>query len=258
MTEHPDRHTNAESQDSFQPAVNAAELLEAQTPSAAPEVIHNQHTDILINPDSRDAEWARRLAEVWADGLPEDWQQIPGSHKNNDHLSIGEVGRRTFLAKYQLDVPKSQSDLDELRNQHPHLVKAAEAQASIQSEIELASDVRRVVESDHMQYIGALYGFAAIEFVEPIIGVVDRTKSDEFPDQVGVYRYVEDLKYFSEVFPDGDVADFNALVHQLRAQLQASGIVPADLSHTQVLFGSNRHAYLLDAAQFYRGDKPAE
>jgi hypothetical protein len=246
-----EHQSGSEPQDgSIEPAVNAAELLGTQAPSTGPEIIHNSHTDIFINPDSRDSERAHRLAEVWAHGLPEGWHRIPGSRKNKD--------RRTYLAKYQLDVPKSQTDLDELRNQHPHLVKAAEAQASILSEVELAGDVRRVVESDAMQEAAAYFGFNGVEFVEPIIGVVDRTESDDFPDQVGVYRYVEDLKTFLEVFPDGDVSDFNALVHHLQAQLQAAGIVPADLSHTQVLIGSNRQACLLDAAQFYRRDKPAE
>jgi hypothetical protein len=229
----------------------AAELLQNQDQERATrqlKVIHNPNTDIILNNDSNDAIWGQKLADAWREGMPDGWKRPPNTFKNN--VYYGSVNGQTFLAKYRLNTAQSTNDVEAIQgiSQDHVLDKRTKLSLnSLVSEVRMSPVIKQVVASADMQELAEQCGLSGIEYIEPIIGVVDRTSGDPgFARKAMVYRYIEDAGPFS----GEDLQGANRLIHALRSKLKGLDIEPTDLTLNQVIVDQEQHAYLLDSEAY--------
>ncbi len=118
------------------------------------------------------------------------------------------------------------------------------AWSSIANEISTAPIVERVLGGDEAQELVVEAGFSGIQFVEPLVGVIDRQ------GKTLIYQ-----------FTDGRKMDELSLTEQQGVRhlsgglvdlLLASGLVPADLNPSQFLIGQNGNVFLLDSELYFK------
>ncbi|MBP9716683.1 MAG: hypothetical protein KBD51_01940 [Candidatus Levybacteria bacterium] len=131
-----------------------------------------------------------------------------------------------------------------IKNEKVFQLRQDMAWSSIANEISTAPIVERVLRGDEAQELVAEAGFSGIQFVEPLVGVIDRQ------GKTLIYQ-----------FTDGRKMDELSLTEQQGVRhlsgglvdlLLASGLVPADLNPSQFLIGQNGNVFLLDSELYFK------
>ncbi len=210
------------------------------------DVLHYPSVDILVNNDADLAAWAPLLTEEFKEGLPADWEELSDKKK----IFTKMLAEQRFIAKTR--TRRNPRDLSIL-----HGPSSVNAFNSVFNELTLAPLVRRVLEEEPVQTAVKSAGFQKLEFIEPIIAVLDRATGDK----IVVYEYAPGEPRITKIIrstTDGTVERGQALersltmVRFLREQLKSAGIQPSDLNDRQLLDDSSGTLRLIDIEGYHR------
>lgn len=124
------------------------------------------------------------------------------------------------------------------------------ASASIMNEMSIATDIKRIVESENIQNVFQFSGIDSVDYVEPLIGVINRDSGKKYI----VYPFVDGAKFYDTEIPD-DLRIFKS-IRRLEAVISDKGIKPHDLQGGQFLVERSTdgkvHLHLLDIDLYTR------
>ncbi|MEK7551744.1 MAG: hypothetical protein AAB532_04060 [Patescibacteria group bacterium] len=145
---------------------------------------------------------------------------------------------RAGLTRYDSVVPKSS-----------FFRRIFNADLSLVNEISLAPAVTAVVESESVQSAVRQYGFDRLEFIEPLVGIIEKGYS---PRKIMIYEY-------REMFPPTlkQLEELRSFEHYLIFKFEGLGIDPMDLRAGQMMASpttsdGQRTLYLLDSERYVR------
>lgn len=131
-----------------------------------------------------------------------------------------------------------------IKNEKIFQLRQDMAWSSIANEIYTAPIVERVLGSNAAQELVAESGFSGIQFIEPLVGVIDRQ------GKILIYQFTDSRK-----MDDLSLAEQQGVRYLsggLVDLLLASGLVPADLNPSQFLVGQNGNVFLLDSELYFK------
>jgi hypothetical protein len=167
------------------------------------------------------------------------------------------TGHKLTIDRYWADKPTNEEPkLFAKVTPVTHLMSENE-HAAVQTEMELAQEVRQIISSDEAQLIARENGYESIDYVEPVVGVTDTTnpgnahKTIIFPWQNG-----KSPNYKDTMSPD-EAAEYllaTNITDRLRVLFQDNLIMPEDLASRQLIIDGSR-IHLIDT-EGYRKIKP--
>jgi hypothetical protein len=218
------------------------EPKKGEFPPRTIEIRHGPRFDVILNLTAENQLQVRDLAGFVGNGIPSSW---PTWYSDLRHVDRSEDPQ--FFAKTRLysgsDSSKNLLDGNPKRSTIGR--KVVNALNSIVSEISLSPRIVEILKRDEVSHIAKMNGFDRIEFVEPLVGLIDR----ESGIKTLVYRFV------SGRWPSVD-SEYKALINiteALRPLFKANGVLPVDLGAEQLLIGSgenNKVVYLLDSERY--------
>jgi hypothetical protein len=222
-------------------------------PAKTMEINHGPRYDMLLNTSAKNKKLVQELESTLVDGIPDDWDNVQtegGGHEGYNYVDP----EKRFFAKSRfisgvsfLRVFRKQTEVGSPKR------KTQNAGNSIANEMLLAPKIRRALESEEALAAAHQSGFEKVEFVEPLVGLIDRQTGGK----ALVYEYIDgDEIIRNEVFPENVAAV--KLIGQLREIFDKNGIIANDLDANergpkQLLISKDRKTvYLLDAEQFVK------
>jgi hypothetical protein len=199
--------------------------------------------------------FAYRLADLWQNGLPEDWQPLGEDSTKHNNVWVGECGGKRWLAKRKQHIMETDEQLAALGVKREDLSplerKRVEANNSFVSELTLAPKIRLVVDDPALQEeIKADFPtVTSLKYVEPLLGVSmnDGKSSDKYV----IYPMIEEAWAIdAPIRPDDlqlDAIDGTMISLRLREALEAAGIDADDLDASQLLEDLDGGLFLIDA-----------
>lgn len=139
---------------------------------------------------------------------------------------------------------------------HEYWRKATNAGMSISSELSLSSKVLGIVGSEDFQQVAKEMGSESIEFVEPLVGFIDRTTREK----TIVYKYVHgrSLYHLMTEMDYDHRQEIILAVAKMRAIFEAGGIEPSDFCDMQILKSKEENEknklYLIDTEFYFKKD----
>jgi hypothetical protein len=194
-----------------------------------------------------------RAAVELAEGPPEAWEQLP--HDSNrtsfccdrpDDGGQPEIFVKTKPYATPEDVAARAAAFE------PPDQMALAAQADATHELELAPQVRRIVESERAQEIVRAYGLDSIAYIEPLSVTVDvaaKTQSIAYPWQEGVSTH--NLEDMNDNISMGVMEMLHKISAEMRDVFAEHGIVARDLLYRQFIVRENK-LLLVDAESYHR------
>ncbi len=232
------------------------------------EVIHYQNpdVDIVINHDSSLAkEYGHKLAELFKHGYPpEDWESgpWPGS-------AHGIVDDKEFFSKRKLSGDTYEEKKDDTLAAKDIELRFVELQLrrirainSVLAEIALVPQIKAILESDEALQIAAEFGFSSFQFIEPVLGLVNRKTGsknmvyENIPNASRLYSppnihgLTEKQKRPPIDHPSRKLAD------KFYNFFERHGFIPSDLAWRQFLTDDSNNLYLIDAEAYRRSKDP--
>lgn len=228
------------------------------------EVIRKPNYDVILNlAPSRQRRVQEALGAVEA-GLPSSWPVFhPEGEGESTSFRVDSLVDPTFFAKERhLSDPstlsqmleRSRSEVEraedvEQKNKKTYEYRKDIARSSLVNEIASSSLISRVLGTSEVETLVRALGFKSIEFVEPLVGVIDRVQKRK----TLVYRFVDGRRAQTSLEQQALAALSKSLVESF---LQA-GIVPADLNTSQYLLGRGENEgkiYLLDSELYFKNN----
>jgi hypothetical protein len=231
--------------------------LPNETSSRRIEIINYPHSDVIINNDAGHAAYGRRLAELFKDGYPSDWQPI--GDKDTDMIH-GVVDGTDFVVK-----PKTRSGIDMYDQQKQvrtafaknererrAILRSTQLLNSALSEIGLAPVTKGVIAGQSAQDMANSWGFKSFSLVEPVIGVI--YKPSGFKSLV--YEYIDSAKTLDDESVKSKYGISFEKSEEMMASLEqlfkSQGIQADDLSERQLMTDSKDNLYLIDTELYQR------
>ncbi len=155
-----------------------------------------------------------------------------------------EALRYATQALVENEGTEMEDDSLHIKNEKAFRYRQDLARSSIANEISTAPIVKRVLGNLEARDLVAGSGFSSIEFVEPLVGIIDRfgkTLVYEFVDG----RQMDDLSISEQ-------QGLRQLAGGLVDLFLGSGLVPADLNVSQFLVGQNGKVYMLDTELYFK------
>jgi hypothetical protein len=219
---------------------------------AAMEVRHEPRSryDLVLNHSAARQDLVQEGANMLENGVPSDW--IPVVHNPNlgNFLSrrvnyVGRVGNSRVILKPRFKA--GHFNKEQMKFAGEKMRRVVYAVNSVVNEISISPKIKEVLGGEDAQRIMAQYGFERIEFVEPLLGVVDRKTGGK----AVLYKFVEGDLWLDTVY-DSLAEGFEETVDAIASLLERTGIYVNDLKAEQCLLSKDRKTiYLLDAEQFY-------
>jgi hypothetical protein len=226
------------------------------------EILHYPHIDVVINNGSSKAGLALQIAEAFKSGLeniPDGWEQTG----QNIRMARGRIDGVNLFAK-----PKAHSGptfYEERENMYEravrnnyskkgfrHALRVGQVLNSVLNEVALSPKVKELVASPEAQAIVKERGFGGISFVEPIVGMVDKSTGkrtvvyESIPDvqPLGTDRINVQYGLTSQTIP--------MFYHRFYTLFEKNGIKPNDLAERQFLVDPNDNLHLIDIEAYYQ------
>jgi len=221
------------------------------------EIIHYPASDVIINNDADRAAYGRRLAELFKDGYPPDWEPISIGGVD---MARGLVDGAEFLAKHKIrsgaemygrqkEVRLAFARTEEERR---GILRTAQRLNGILSEIGLSPAVEQLTASEEAQEIANRWGFKSFGFVEPVIGVVYKPSGDKSL----VYEYIHDAQTLADesIKSKYGITDEKGMemIDSLHIFFAQHGIEATDLDSRQLLVDNDGDLYLTDIELYER------
>ena len=233
------------------------------------EIIHFRERDVIINNDSEYAHLGHQLAELFKDGVPEDWQPLGPTQDEYDEIdepdhpalfgpktgsALGEVAGVRFMVK-----PKYAGGIKNYNKRkeppeypdytHEWSIKMARLFNSVLNEIAIAPQVKSITASHEAQELARKYGYKSVRFIEPIIAIIDKKTGDKSL----VYEYIEDAQSMSLNIPTPRYWLDNKFVTEFDHLLWRNGIESNDHGgEQQFIFDKKKNLYHIDAESYSR------
>ncbi len=229
----------ASDQSQVQEAVRLVEGTDLRAwPIYSPLRFHKDEQGLLFKVDN--SEYPRFLAKRrYSSTPPELSERISFSRQavkeSRDKLRDSEEG----------GVEEEIDDNRRKLNEDIYQLRKDVAWSSVANEMNAAPVVVGVISSTEAQELAAASDFSSIEFVEPLVGVID--KSDKRGKTI-IYRFVEGREVSTKAERDR-LLDVSKGLLEL---LLKAGIVPADLNPHQFLIGKDNELYLLDTELYFK------
>lgn len=221
------------------------------------EIIHYQNSDVIINNDADKAAYGRRLAELFKDGYPSDWQPISDE---DDDMIHGVVDGKDFVVK-----PKTRSGVDMYDQQKQvrtdfaknererrAILRSTQLLNSVLSEIGLAPEVKRAAASQPAQEMARRWGFNSFSLVEPVIGVIYKPSGYKSL----IYEYIDGAKTLDDESAKSKYGisfeKSEGMIASLEQLFESQGIQAADLSERQLLADPEDNLFLIDTELYQR------
>lgn len=137
-----------------------------------------------------------------------------------------------------------EDDSLQIKNEKAFQYRQDLARSSIANEISTAPIVKKVLGDPEARGLVVGSGFSSIEFVEPLVGIIDghgKTLVYEFVDG----RQMDELSITEQ-------QGLRQLAEGLVDLFLGSGLVPADLNVSQFLVGQNGKVYMLDTELYFK------
>lgn len=199
------------------------------------ELRHGPNYDIVLNRDAANQSVVDSLARSLSDGLPATWRPYrpPGGSTRNSFY-VDNLDIPTYIAKERAFsvVNRAQGN-----------PSFSSSLASIFHEFSISPRIKQTLDGEDARAFAGRHNLHPIEFVEPLIGLIDGKSGKE----ITVYRFVPGAGGLEATKHLGRAADF------LRGLFLRNGIVPGDMGHDQFIVHpgfEGRKIYLVDAEEF--------
>lgn len=239
------------------------------------EVAHYDNHDAIINLQYPNQDRIRALLAVVKDGIPKNWKPIYrlnffGEKLTPADLFVDDDTKPSFFAKIKRRGSTASWFSESLRgiqNKRAEDDKRGKltsrtiyASASLLNEFKIAREVKRALQSEEALTIAKNYGFARVELVEPLLGLINRitgvkTVFYEFINADTISRSrgasgVNKLKELQKSHQD------ITLLRRLEDMFKKNGIFPGDLKLPQLMVAKNVDSetftlYLIDIEQYF-------
>ncbi len=235
----------------------------------AVEVSHYPNTDIVINLDSKFAGLAYKLSDLFKDGVPASWEEIgptqeelddmeedpshPGHQSAKVGFAVGEIDGVKFLFK-----PKGLSGKDTFYHRKKAALKggyvprkealrANQIYNSILNEIGISPKIKKIMSGDVSQEIARRYGHKSLEYIEPIIGIVNR----ETGNKALIYEYIEGAVNIRTIMNQANFNQIQFFENEIDKLLKQNGVENMD-KPAQFIVDSSGRLYNIDAEGYQR------
>lgn len=201
------------------------------------EIIHLGDFDLFVNNLAKKSECVRVLvitmkAKIGSDHV----EPLAGWVETSKGRWRDSVNLPKYFAKKKWMDKKSYFDLVALQHRDSYSRKEDRRYNSLSNEFRISDTIRSVVGRDDFQQVAGGHGFESLQFIEPLVGFVDRRTGDK----VVIYGFVPGAGDFDRL--DGEV-DSNIpveLVNSLRKKFNDVGIYPTDLRQSQFITRQTR------------------
>ena len=218
------------------------------------EIAHFPSVDIVVNKDADLSTRAAELVELFRDGIPNNWETLD---PDNIHVFTDNLDGHKFLAKRRYWVGGS-SDLARIgdyKEKEFAIPRHLYSLNSVLNEVSLAPKIKRLMKSAEAQEIVKNYGFAGIDYIEPIIAFIDKNSGQKG----AVYEYVNAIdahKYLDKSVNEFAFSanDWDAVTTDIRKFIAEYGIRPIDLRPKDMLIDVYSGLHLIDAEAFYSSE----
>ncbi len=198
------------------------------------DIIHLGKFDVVINSGNPDKTMVADFRDVIAD---------------RNHLSIiiegmgwGDERFKSF-GGYFIKKRHSASYEDAKEAQTPKPTfgskKTQLAFNSLLNEINLSSDVDRIIQSDEVQELARKIRYKGIRFIKPIAGIIEKVSGDKYM----VYPHIDEVR-FPSYDTQGDA--LGSIVPELEEIFTKNLIDPYDLEEKQILITKEDGGYILN------------
>lgn len=225
------------------------------------EVIRKPNYDLLINLVASDQSQVQDAVRLLEDRSLQDWPVYsPLQDDQGPLFRVDSLVSPKFFAKERhLSSPEELSDRlsrsrqavkgagwdKEVRNQRIYHLRQDVAASSIANEICTSPMITSVLGSPEVEELVRGSGFGSIEFVEPLVGVINR---GERKAKTIVYKFVEGRSVQTQAENEA----VKRLAKGLLDLFLNAGVVPADLNPSQFLIGRYGKVYLLDSELYFK------
>lgn len=199
---------------------------------------HNLQCDFVVNTALRSFSPITLWLQIFASGIPSTWElYLPHKERELRNLFVDNRSRPHYIAKIR----------------RPLSIQPQRHINSLAHELILASAVSNALRTDEAQEMARRLGFANIQFVEPLFGVIkrlERQKTMVYPWVPRAEFVLQDkssllVDHFEQIEPE--------LVEQCEGLFMDRGISTWDLGGHQFLMNQDargRHLYLIDIEGF--------
>jgi hypothetical protein len=238
------------------------------------DIVHGEMYDVLVNLRHPDVNKVRSLSALVINGIPQSWQVLPQAlgEKFNDeppppNVFVDDLNHPTFLAKvrkYAIPDRVRIAKMDAGKELSSLGTRTAYAFDSLLNEFALAPQVTETLKIHRAKEIAEKFGFVGIQFIEPLVGLIERSNGRK----IMFYDYV-----------DGDTTDYSSsdaslnrlkqlarkdqgdpLIRELVNLFKQNGIFPTDIGTQQLISSPLNESdesmlYLIDIEGFIRDAK---
>ncbi len=115
------------------------------------------------------------------------------------------------------------------------------ASASVMNEMTLAKDIRSIVSSEEIQTVFMRSGVQAIDYIEPLMGIIDKNTGDKFI----IYKFANGDKLVDSFLTDADRNKIVRATRRLEVVISDKNIIPHDLQTRQFLIEKDENGGVL-------------
>jgi len=189
------------------------------------ELLQNGWSISIIPSSTKDRIWAKI---GWRSQTNWDWKTEKEKNKNNPEWSVSIDKRRRYASE------------------------------SILNEMELANEIKTIVNSEEVQKIFREVGIEKVHFLEPIAGIINRNTRIK----TKFYRFIkENIPEWKKLIhidaPPKSTAVFDEKIERLGNVFKNHSIYPGDLDNRQFIVKKNYDTqkltlYVIDTEEYYR------
>ncbi len=235
------------------------------------EIVRNGNFDVLLNAHHPDQQKVKHLAEVFKNGLPQNWAPFDTRSLEDDDAPISTYVDQTdgpsFFCKVRQKVNPIR--LKQVQSgEEDGNIRALNAYHSLVNEIALAEEVKRVLDMPEAKEVVKSYGFEDVTFIEPLVGINDRENERKLmvydfvtgdrgfeKPEPGKTNKMHELHFTENINHTDYLSDEMGL--KLRAVFRAQGIEAEDLEGHQFFSSKDDGTgkfklYLYDIEGYYK------
>lgn len=239
--------------------VTTSSPVESRDTARPVEIIHFPKCDVVINNDADRVDLAHKLAELFKEGVPQNWEVLAPEIDND--LPDYKSGPKPGMAKGMIDgvefllKPKAffRDATDYLQSKSEHhdrkAVRFRQRVNSVLNEMRLSQEVKQLAASPGMQDIAKKYGYLGIKFVEPVIAIIYKNTGRKYL----VYEYVPNTEEVYDVLMDmSDFATQDAFDSDLKEFFAGSRIEANEADTGHLLIDKDNMLNIVDIESFQR------
>jgi hypothetical protein len=221
------------------------------------EIIHYPSSDVIINNDAGYAAYGRRLAELFKEGVPADWEQFIADDKDMAHGQVDGVEffvkPKTWpgIIKYEQQ-KEARIPFGRTEQERRIILRSIQLNNGVLSEIGLAPAIKRAAASQSAQELANSWGFKSFGLAEPVIGVIYKPSGLKSV----VYEYIDGVKTLKDESVKTkyviSLKKRDEMIAALEQLFERQGIQADDLSEKNLLVDPQDNLHLIDTELYQR------